>query len=300
MSVFTVLDERFRTLTQANAQIETCAQGLRWAEGPVWFGDHDCLYFSDIPNDRIMRWREGEGASVFRSHAGYPNGHARDRQGRLLSCLHHRRAVTRTEFGGEETVLAERFSGGRLNSPNDIVVSRDGAIWFTDPPYGIQTDYEGGKQHQELPSTIYRICPNSGEIASVSDEFTGPNGLAFSPDEDILYVSETGDQFASHPHRAVYRMTMGTDGLPGPRQPLLALSPGYIDGFKVDIHGNIWASSDEGVHVFTAQGTLIGKVETGCHVSNLCFGGRGNARLFMAAGDRVLSVFTNSRGAVSV
>lgn len=299
MGVWTILDDRFRKLVQGNAQVEVLGEGFRWLEGPTWFGDHRCLVFSDIPHNRIMRWSQNDGISVFREPAGFANGHARDRQGRLISCSHHDRCITRTEYDGTITVLADRHDGKRLNAPNDVIVKSDGTIWFSDPVYGLQSDYEGGKQHSEQPARFYRLDPKSGRLAIASDAFTGPNGLAFSPDESVLYAAETGDQFAASPDRAIYRMAIGKDGLPGKREKFATVSPGYCDGFTVDIDGNVWSSAGDGVHVFAPDGALIGKIETGCVVSNLCFGDRHNARLFMAAGQRLLSIFTNTRGAVS-
>ena len=296
MGIWTIIDDRFRTLVQGNAELEVLGEGFRWLEGPTWFGDHHCLLFSDIPNDRIMRWSEDDGVSVFRQPSGFTNGHARDRQGRLISCSHHDRCITRTEYDGSVTVLVDSHDGKRLNAPNDVIVKSDGTIWFSDPVYGLQSDFEGGKQESEQPARFYRLDPDSGRLAIASDEFIGPNGLAFSPDESVLYAAETGDQFAASPDRAIYRMAIGKNGLPGKREKFATVSPGYCDGFKIDINGNIWSSAGDGVHVFAPDGALIGKVETGCTISNLCFGDRNNARLFMAAGQRLLSIFTNTRG----
>ncbi len=188
-----------------NAPLETLGEDFRWLEGPVWFADHDCLYVSDIPNNRILRWSEHGGVSVFRCPSGFANGHARDRQGRLIGCSHHDRCVTRTELDGTVTVLATHYRGKRLNSPNDIVCKSDGSIWFSDPDYGINTDYEGGKQVAELPPTLYRLDPGTGELAIAADDFEGPNGLAFSPDESILYVAETGRQFDPNARQYIRR-----------------------------------------------------------------------------------------------
>jgi gluconolactonase len=205
MPDFEIRDDRFRSMVLPNAPLETLGEGYRWLEGPVWFADHDCLYVSDIPNDRILRWSESGGVSVFRRPSGFANGHARDRQGRLIGCSHHGRCVTRTELDGTVTVLASSYRGKRLNSPNDIVCKSDGSIWFSDPLYGINTDYEGGKQSSELPPTLYRLDPVTGELTVVADDFEGPNGLAFSPDERCLYVAETGRQFDREPRRYIRR-----------------------------------------------------------------------------------------------
>jgi gluconolactonase len=191
--LYTIHDPRFRRYALDNATLETLGTGFRWLEGPVWFGDHGTLLFSDIPNDRIMRYSESSGAiDVFRAPAGYPNGGARDREGRLVHCHHGTRCVTRAQYDGTIEVLAERFEGRRLNSPNDITVKSDGTIWFTDPNYGLLTDYQGNRAEQELPPALYRLDPRDGSLRLMTDAFVNPNGLCFSPDESVLYVSETG------------------------------------------------------------------------------------------------------------
>ncbi len=193
MSTFEIIDKRFRSYILFNAALERIADGCRWTEGPVWFGDAGCLLFSDIPNDRILRWTEGVGVSVYRQPSQFSNGGTRDREGRLISCLHGARAVVRTEHDGRLTTLADRYGGLRLNSPNDVVVKSDGTIWFTDPHYGIAMDYEGsGQTAEELPCQVYRLDPQTGQLDVVSDGFACPNGICFSPDERRLYVAETG------------------------------------------------------------------------------------------------------------
>ena len=189
----------FKALVLPNAPPVVLGTGFAWLEGPVWFADQDCLLFSDLPNDRVMRWSEDGGVSAFRRPSGFENGHARDREGRLISCSHQHRNLTRTEVDGRITVLADRYKGKRLNGPNDVVVDEEGAIWFSDPHYGINTDYEGGKAAPELPPTLYRLDPATGELSIAADDFEGPNGLCFSPDGLRLYVSETGRQFAPDP-----------------------------------------------------------------------------------------------------
>ena len=181
MDGFDILDPRFRTYVLPNAPLVKLGEDFAWLEGPVWFADQDCLLVSDLPNDRILRWSEGGGVSVFRAPSGFANGHTRDRQGRLVGCSHRYRCITRTELDGSVTVLADRYRGKRLNSPNDVVCRSDGTIWFSDPHYGISTDYEGGKQQPELPPTLYRLNPGTGELTVAADDFVGPNGLAFSP-----------------------------------------------------------------------------------------------------------------------
>ena len=207
-----IIDPSFASLVLPNAPLLTLGTGFAWLEGPVWFGDANQLLVSDLPNDRILRWTEESGVSVFRQNAGFANGQTRDRQGRLIGCSHRERCITRTELDGRVTVLAARFEGKRLNAPNDVVVRGDGSIWFTDPLYGISTDYEGGKQTAELPPRVYRMDPLTGVLSVASDEFTGPNGLCFSPDETRLYVSETGAQFGADPSRHIRVFDVGESG----------------------------------------------------------------------------------------
>lgn len=298
MSSVEIIDPCFKPHVLANAPLEKLAEGFRWLEGPVWFADQQCLLFSDIPNDRIMRWTESGGVSVFRQPSGFANGHTRDRQGRLIGCSHQHRCITRTELDGRITVLADRYQGKRLNSPNDVVVKSDGSIWFSDPPYGIQTDYEGGKQESELPPMVYRLDPDNGELSIVADDFEGPNGLCFSPDERLLYVSETGHQFSPDPLCYIRVMTVSADGkhLTQGRE-FHRINPGYADGFRCDQAGNIWSSAADGVHCINPAGALIGKIHVPETVSNLTFGGRNRSRLFLCAGQGLYAIYVNRRGA---
>jgi gluconolactonase len=298
MPDFEVHDDRFRSMVLPNAPLETLGEGYRWLEGPVWFADHDCLYVSDIPNDRILRWSAPGGVSVFRQPAGFPNGHARDRQGRLLGCSHHDRCITRTELDGTVTVLASRYRGKRLNSPNDIVCKSDGTIWFSDPLYGINTDYEGGRQSSELPPALYRLQPATGELSVIADDFDGPNGLAFSPDERILYVAESGRQFEREPRQYIRRFSVHEDGRLSGGECFHKITPGFADGLRVDEQGNLWSSAADGVHCIGPEGELLGKILTPSPVSNLAFGGRNRSRLFLCASHRLLAIYTNVRGCV--
>jgi gluconolactonase len=298
MSSFEICAEPFRAMVLPNAPLEILAEGFRWLEGPVWFADHDCLYFSDVPNDRVLRWSEDAGVSVFRRPSGFANGHARDRQGRLIGCSHRNRCITRIEIDGTLTVLASHYQGKRLNSPNDIVCKSDGSIWFTDPPYGINTDYEGGKQDSELPPTLYRLDPTSGELRVAADDFDGPNGLVFSADENLLYVSETGRQFDPEPRQYIRRFNVGPDGSLSGGDRFYKIEPGFADGFRLDEQGNIWSSAGDGVHCISPQGELLGKILTGCVVSNLAFGARSRSRLFICASQKLLATYTNVRGCV--
>jgi gluconolactonase len=298
MPDFEIHDDRFRSMVLPNAPLEKLGEGYRWLEGPVWFADHDCLYVSDLPNDRILRWSEQGGVSVFRRPAAFANGHARDRQGRLLGCSHHDRCVTRTEPDGTVTVLASRYRGKRLNSPNDIVCKSDGTIWFSDPLYGINTDYEGGKQSSELPPALYRLDAATGDLAIVADDFDGPNGLAFSPDERVLYVAESGRQFDREPRQYIRRFEVHEHGRLSGGQLFHKITPGFADGLRVDEQGNLWSSAADGVHCISPNGELLGKIRTPSLVSNLVFGGRNRSRLFLCASHELLAIYTNVRGCV--
>ena len=298
MSILDVHDPQFRRLVLPNAPLLKLGEGFAWLEGPAWFADHDCLLVSDLPNDRIMRWTESGGMSVFRQPSGFANGHTRDRQGRLLGCSHRDRCITRTELDGSVTVLADRYRGKRLNSPNDIVCRSDGTIWFSDPHYGINTDYEGGKQAPELPPTLYRFDPRDGSLRVMAADFEGPNGLCFSPDETLLYVSESGAQFAADPVQHIRVFDVLEDGARlSDGRVFHAVAPGFADGFRCDEDGRIWSSAADGVHCIAPDGTLLGRIKVPFTVSNLTFGGRNRARLFLCASHTLYAIYTNTRGA---
>ncbi|MFM8681797.1 MAG: SMP-30/gluconolactonase/LRE family protein [Alphaproteobacteria bacterium] len=297
-----VLDASFEKYRIFSAAVERLATGLRWAEGPAWFGDGRYLLWSDIPNDRIMKWEEETGAvSVFRKPSNFANGHTRDRQGRLVGCEHGGRRVVRTEYDGAITVIADRFQGRRLNSPNDVVVKSDGSVWFTDPAFGILGDYEGHRAQQELPLNVYRVDPATGEMDAVATELRGPNGLAFSPDERILYVVES----RATPHRLIVAYDVGADGrtLSGKRVLVDAGPGGTPDGFRVDVDGNLWCgwgmgrAELDGVMVFSPAGRPIGRIALPERCANVCFGGRARNRLFMAASKSLYSIYVNTSGA---
>lgn len=297
-----VLDKRF-THKQGNAAIERIATGFRWAEGPVWFGDAGCLIFSDIPNNRLMRWQERDGhLSVFRQPSHYTNGNTRDRQGRLLSCEHDTRRVTRTELDGTMTVLIDRFDGKPLNAPNDIVVRGDGSIWFTDPGYGIDGPYEGHAARAELPRNVYRLDPATGHASVVASDFVRPNGLGFSPDERRLYVVDTGISHGGPSHIRVFDV-MG-DRLLNGRVFADDFAPGMSDGLRCDVDGNVWCSmgwgdpNEDGVRCYAPDGDLIGKVHLPEGCANLCFGGPKRDRLFMCASTSVYALYINGKGAM--
>jgi gluconolactonase len=265
----------------------------------VWFGDGRYLLWSDIPNDRIMKWEEQTGAvSVFRQSANFANGNTRDRQGRLITCEHGGRRVVRTEYDGTLTVLADSYNGKRLNSPNDVVVKSDGSVWFTDPPFGIAGNYEGHKAAPESPQNVYRIDPQSGALTVVA-EVRGPNGLAFSPDESKLYLVES----RAAPHRLilVYDVIEGKSLANG--RVFIDAGPGTPDGFRLDVDGNLWCGwgmgSDalDGVVVYNPAGKLIGRIRLPERCANLCFGGRARGRLFMAASQSVYALYVNTQGA---
>jgi gluconolactonase len=293
MSFYEVADPRFASFVMFNAPVKKLASGFDWAEGPVWFGDAGCLLFSDIPNNRILRWTPADGITTYRAPANYTNGHTRDRQGRLVSCEHGGRRVTRTEYDGSLTVIADSYQGKPLNSPNDVVAKSDGSIWFTDPHYGIGTNYEGFKAEQELPCHVYRVDP-SGTITAVATDFMCPNGLAFSPDESRLYIADTGRMFHADPqHIRVF--DVDGDRLTG-GAVFHAISPGCADGIRVDTDGNVWSSAGDGVHCLSPQGDLMGKILVPEIVSNLCFGGRAKHQLFMTATTGLYSVTLNRQG----
>jgi len=293
-----IVDRRFKRFVLPNAPLEKLADGFAWLEGPVWLADMQCLLFSDIPNDRIMRWTQTGGVDLFRHPAGYPNGQTRDRQGRLITCSHHGRCVQRTEIDGRITVIADRFEGKRLNSPNDTVVKSDGTLWFSDPHYGINTDYEGGRQPSELPARVYRWDPRDDSLRIVADDFDGPNGLCFSPDERRLYIADTGEQFADDPvqHIRVFDLDAAGERLSNDRV-FHKVSPGCADGFRCDENGNIWTSAGDGVHCVDPSGALLGKILVPSPVGNLTFGGRSRSRLFICASQTLYAIYTNQRGA---
>lgn len=293
MSFFVCDDPQFASYVLGNAPVKRLATGFDWVEGPVWFGDMGCLLFSDIPNNRILRLDDA-GVSTFRSPSNFSNGHTRDLQGRLISCEHGGRRVTRTEWDGRVTVIADSYQGKPLNSPNDVIVARDGAIWFSDLHYGIMTDYEGYRAEQELPCNVYRVDPG-GRIEAVITDMACPNGLAFSPDERLLYVADTGRMFSDDPqHIRVYDMV---GGRPANGRLFHTIAPGCADGIRLDSERNLWSSAGDGVHCIAADGRRLGRILVPERVSNICFGGRAKNRLFITATTSVYSVVLNRKGA---
>ncbi len=295
--IYEINDPRFVHLIVGSARLEELYSGCRWAEGPVWFSDANQLVWSDIPNERLLRWTPEGGVSLFRQPSNFANGHTRDRQGRLISCEHGTRRVTRTEIDGSITTLAESYGGRRLNSPNDVVVRSDGTIWFTDPTYGILSDYEGYRAEPEQESrNVYRLDPETGELAAAATDFNQPNGLAFSPDERILYVADSG---ASHDD-ALPRHIRAFDVLDGRLangRVFATIDKGIPDGIRTDTAGNLWSSAGDGVHCFAPDGVLIGKIFVPQTVANLTFGGPRRNRLFIAATTSLYAIYVTATGA---
>ena len=299
-----VVDPRFEKYRLGNAAVERLYTGTRWAEGPVWFGDGRYLLWSDIPNNRIMRWvEETDEVSVFRSPSNNSNGNTRDRQGRLITCEHATRRVTRTEYDGGIMVLIDSFEGVRLNAPNDVVVHLDGHIWFTDPGYGLLMNYEGHKGEFELSTNVYRLNPETGEAMVVTDGLEKPNGLCFSPNYSKLYISDTGiTHKPDHPsHVFVYDVADNARLVNG--RTFCDMAPGFADGIRCDIDGNLWASAGwggegyDGVHIFAPDGALIGKIHLPEVCSNLCFGGVKRNQLFMTGSQSIYAVYVETQGA---
>src|SRR4051812_32435902 len=260
-----ILQPRFSSLLLGNCRLEKLYQGTRWAEGPCYFADGNYLIWSDIPNNRMLRWTEGLGVEVFRNPANCSNGNTRDREGRLVTCEHFTRRVTRTEYDGSITVLADRYEGRRLNSPNDVVVKSDGSIWFTDPPYGILSDYEGKKSPSELGGNyVFRLDP-SGALSVVADDFDKPNGIAFTPDESQLFVADSG-----RPHHMRVFDVKGGKSLANSRV-FAECDAGIFDGFRFDTDGNLWASTRAGINVYAPEGEMLGKIRVPEAVANLTF-----------------------------
>jgi gluconolactonase len=294
------LDPAFDKYRLPLAAVERLATGCRWNEGPVWFGDARCLLWNDIPNNRTMRWDEVTGqVSAHREPSNFANGQTRDRAGRLITCEHGGRRVTRTEYDGTITVLIDRYDGKRLSSPNDVVVKSDGSVWFSDPPFGISANYEGYKAEPELEQNVYRLDPETGVATVVIEGVLGPNGLAFSPDESILYVVES----RGVPSRKILAFDVTNDGETVENQRVLIdAGPGTPDGFRVDVDGNLWCGwgmgSDEldGVMIFDPSGKPIGRIALPERCANLCFGGRANSRVFMAASTSIYALYVNVQG----
>ncbi|HEV2548357.1 MAG TPA: SMP-30/gluconolactonase/LRE family protein [Stellaceae bacterium] len=298
---FEVKDERFRRLVMGNVHLEKLWTGSRWAEGPAYFPAGRYLVWSDIPNDRLLRFDETDGSvSVFRQPCRNENGHTVDREGRLISCEHQNRCVSRTEHDGSRTVLADRYAGKRFNSPNDVVVKSDGSLWFTDPSYGIDSEYEGDKAPSEIGSNnVYRLDPASGEVSLVADGFVQPNGLAFSPDESLLYIADTGVSHVKNGPRHIRRFAVARDGKTRSGGEVFVTCPvGVFDGFRIDQAGHLWSSGGDGVYCYHPDGTLLGRIRIPEVVANVCFGGPKRNRLFICATTSLYAVYLNTQGAL--
>lgn len=299
-----VLDDRFSKYRIGNAVVERLFTGCRWAEGPVWFGDARCLIWSDIPNNRMLRWtEESQEVSVYRSPSRHSNGNTRDRQGRLVTCEHTGRRVTRTEHDGSITVLMDSFESKRLSSPNDVVVHSDGSVWFTDPGYGIMLNYEGKVAEAELPTRVYRLDPETGEATIVADDFLRPNGLCFSPDEDLLYIVDTGRSHDPNGPSHIRVFDVTDDNRLENGRLFVDMNPGMADGIRCDEDGNLWAAAGwagigfDGAHCYAPDGTRIGQIHLPEICANLCFGGAGKNRLFMASSQSLYAVYVETTGA---
>jgi len=294
MAAAQIDDPRFEALLVKDAQLERLWTGGLWCEGPVWLPEEHAVVWSDIPNDRMLRWSADTGGEVWRAPSEHVNGNVLDLEGRIVHCSHGARAVQRTEPDGSVTTLVDRWEGKRLNSPNDVVARSDGTLWFTDPPYGILSDYEGHKADSEIGTChVFRLDPATGALAPVIEDVEHPNGLAFSPDETRLYVSDTGVG------RGVIRVwDVEGDGVRG-GDVFAEVAPGISDGFRVDVEGNVWTSSEDSVQVFDAAGVRLGKLFVPEKIANVCFGGPDGTRLFIAASTSLYAVDVGIRGATA-
>jgi gluconolactonase len=295
---FDFVDPKFKNYAIPVTWVEKLYTGTRWGEGPVYFADLRCLVWSDIPNSRMLRWDEESGqVSVFRADSNHSNGNTRDHQGRLVTCEHGARRITRTEYDGRITVIVNRYQGKKLNSPNDVVIKSDDSIWFTDPPYGILSDYEGHKGESEIGAcNVYRLDPHDGSLRIVADDFVKPNGLAFSADERTLYVAESGFSHDADAPRHIRSFTVSEDGQLSHSRIFVEISNGIPDGIRLDADSNVWVCAADGVHCYSPSGALLGKVLIAETAANITFGGPRRNRLFIAAATSLYSVFLGISG----
>ena len=296
---FEILTEEFNSCVTGHGRVERLWTGARWVEGPVWFPAGRFLLFSDIPNNRMLRWDETNGSvSEFRNPSNFSNGNTRDFQGRLITCQHLSRSVTQTEHSGQVTTLATQFDGKRLNSPNDVVVKSDGSIWFTDPDYGIMSDYEGRKSPSEQSScNVFRIDQKTGNISLITDRLLKPNGLCFNKSESKLYISDTGGSHVKGGPRNIYSFDLRGEKVTSEDPKLFAeCSNGLFDGFRIDSEDRIWTSAADGVHCYNSVGVLIGKIKIPEIVSNVCFGGERLNRLFITGTTSLYSAYLAVNG----
>lgn len=300
--LYQIDDPAFSNLIIASAALDQLHTGSRWTEGPVWFDDLQCLLFSDIPNQRILRWAAdaasaGGSVTTFRQPSQFANGQTRDRQGRLITCEHGLRRVIRTEIDGTVTVLADAYQGKRLNSPNDVVVHPDGSLWFTDPTYGILSDYEGYRATAEQPVRgVYRVDGATGDISCVADDFCQPNGLAFSADGSTLYIADSGASHDPATPRHIRAFDV-QDGRLSRDRVFALIDAGIPDGIRTDLAGNLWSSAADGVHCFGPDGRRLGKILVPETVANLCFGGPRRNRLFITATSSLYAIYLATTGA---
>jgi gluconolactonase len=300
---YKIIEPEFGHLISGNARLVRLWTGAAWAEGPVFFRDGDFLLFSDIPNNRIMRFVPhhtglGGTTSVYRQPSNNTNGHTRDLEGRLVSCEHGGRRVSRTELDGRVTVIADKWQGKRLNSPNDVVVKSDGTIWFTDPPYGILTDLEGWQGDLEYGGChVFCFDPKKGELRIVSDDFVKPNGIAFSPDEKILYIADTGASHDENGPRHIRAFDVSDDGKLSKSRVFATCDVGLFDGFRCDTKGRVWSSAGDGVHCYAPDGRLLGKILVPETVANVCFGGVKKNRLYICGTTSLYAILTHVNGA---
>ncbi len=292
-----ILDPGMTDLLLPDSRLERHCTGAIWSEGPVYFSEGDYILWSDIPNNRMLKWSQMEGMSVFREPSNFTNGHTRDREGRLISCEHGGRRISRTETDGSVVCVVDSYQGKKLNSPNDVVVKSDGTIWFTDPPYGIMSNDEGYQAESEIGANyVYRFDPALEELSVVADDFDKPNGLAFSPDESLLYISDTGashDPAGAH-HIRVFDVLEGKSLANG--RVFAVVDPGLADGFRLDVHGNLYTSSEDSIQVYAASGQRIGKILVPEKIANCTFGGPEKNRLFIVASSSLYSILLNTRG----
>lgn len=299
-----IYDRRASALVPSRSKMEVLATGCAWSEGPVWMREDGAVLWSDIPNNRMMRWHPDDGVSVWKRSVEFTNGHARERDGSLLHCSHGNRAIVRTRFdadmnSGADEIVIDRYDGKRLNSPNDVVVKSDGTIWFTDPPYGILSNHEGYKSESELGDNfVFRFDPSAGTLDMVSDFVEEPNGLAFSPDESLLYVSDTSaalrtDGSGNH-HIVAFDVVEGRR-LQNPRV-FAEITPGLSDGFRIDVHGWLYTSSADSVQVYGPDGTRLAKIPVPEKVGNLTFGGPERDQLFICASTSLYRISLNTKG----
>jgi len=296
---FEVFDPEFASCLAGPERVARLWTGARWSEGPAWFAAHGTLVWSDIPNNRMLRYDDLNGTvGTFRAPSNNSNGNTVDREGRLVTCEHLARRVTRTEHDGRITVLADRWQGKRLNSPNDVVVGSDGSVWFTDPSYGILSDYEGAPAESEIGAChVYRVDPATAAVERVADDFVKPNGLAFSPDESLLYIADTGASHDPDGPRHIRRFKVGSDGRSLASSTVFATcGNGLFDGFRVDTRGRLWCSARDGVHTYAPDGRLLGKILIPETVANVCFGGPKRNRLYICATSSLYAVYLKANG----